>query len=265
MGRRHLTRGFTLIELMVVVIIIAILAVIAVPGILRGSKDRRTFEYSNRIAESVKIARARSIARGSAHMVVFTTNGTTDRGTVRIYEAMTIQTGAVADLNNVLGGNFGIPVASQGGRVPVGSCKGTNQWQILQLGGAHPGGRPLPGAGGGGTGPVGDFAETQLVDTNWYGGLNVATSDIDADHLSSFYLYPPGGARGAALGNLAVLCFSPSGRAYYSSTIAGLEFAPPMNKVFEMEITGFDGGVQRGPKRHVIFEASASPRIRSGE
>ena len=31
-------------------------------------------------------------------------------------------------------------------------------------------------------------------------------------------------------------------------------------EVFEMEITALEGAVQRGPKRHILFPASAPPR-----
>jgi len=250
---RRAARGFTLIELMVVVMIIALLAIIAVPGIMRSSRDRRTFEHANTIAENVKVARSRAIARGSAHMVVFTTNGTTDRGTIRIYEAINVAPGAIADANGVLQP-----------RNPVGSCKGLGQWTLLQVGGAGAPGKPLDGPTSG-AGPVADFAETRLLGGTWVGGLNYTTQEPDADHQSLLFHYQPTSAARTAAPSGAVLCFSPNGRTYYADSAALLAGASPTTEVFEMEITALEGAVQRGPKRHILFPASAPPRIRSAQ
>jgi len=73
-------RGFTLIELMVVVVIIAILAVIAVPLFSARLQGRRIFQVAGRVAELYRGARTRSFARGSA--VVVTLNPSNDSLTV---------------------------------------------------------------------------------------------------------------------------------------------------------------------------------------
>jgi prepilin-type N-terminal cleavage/methylation domain-containing protein len=77
-------RGFTLVELMVVVVIIAILATISIPLITEQLRDRRTQDAAQRVAGVYRDARMRAMGRGSAVLVRFTT-GT--RGRFDVYEA----------------------------------------------------------------------------------------------------------------------------------------------------------------------------------
>jgi prepilin-type N-terminal cleavage/methylation domain-containing protein len=63
-------RGFTLIELMVVVVIIAILAVIAVPLFGARMQGRRVLQVSSRVADLYRGARTRALARGAAITVI---------------------------------------------------------------------------------------------------------------------------------------------------------------------------------------------------
>ncbi len=73
-------RGFTLIELMVVVVIIAILAVIAVPLFAARMQARRLMQTTARFADLYRGSRTRALARGAA--VVVTLNPTNDSLTV---------------------------------------------------------------------------------------------------------------------------------------------------------------------------------------
>jgi prepilin-type N-terminal cleavage/methylation domain-containing protein len=80
-------RGFTLIELMVVVVIIAVLAVIAVPSFTARFRQQRVVRAAQDIAEVYRTARTQALGRGSAVMVTFTpnVNGT---GSVELLEAV---------------------------------------------------------------------------------------------------------------------------------------------------------------------------------
>jgi type IV pilus assembly protein PilA len=66
---RQSQRGFTLIELMVVVVIIAILAVIAVPLFAARFDERRLQQNALRVAELYRGARTRALGRGAAIVV----------------------------------------------------------------------------------------------------------------------------------------------------------------------------------------------------
>ncbi|HEY6558309.1 MAG TPA: prepilin-type N-terminal cleavage/methylation domain-containing protein, partial [Polyangiaceae bacterium] len=100
-------RGFTLIELMVVVIIIAVLAVIAIPQITFRMRDRRTQAAAQEVSTLFRNARLRAMGRGSAVLVRYTT--TDARGTLEVREAV---------------GGTALPAACQ--TLPSGSCRDPN-------------------------------------------------------------------------------------------------------------------------------------------
>jgi prepilin-type N-terminal cleavage/methylation domain-containing protein len=81
-------RGFTLLELMVVVIIVGVIAALAVPSMRIATFDRHAYQDAGAIMQLFREARLRSVARGAAVLVSMSGNATTDRGTFKIYEGV---------------------------------------------------------------------------------------------------------------------------------------------------------------------------------
>jgi len=65
-------RGFTLVELMVVVVIIAVVAALTIPNITRRMKERRAGEAAQKVALLFQQARTQAMGRGSAVLVRYT-------------------------------------------------------------------------------------------------------------------------------------------------------------------------------------------------
>ena len=68
---RRSARGFTLIELMVVVVIIAVLATVSVPLFVGKMRERRAQQTALQLAGLYREARMRALGRGAAVMVQY--------------------------------------------------------------------------------------------------------------------------------------------------------------------------------------------------
>ncbi|MBI3202104.1 MAG: prepilin-type N-terminal cleavage/methylation domain-containing protein [Myxococcales bacterium] len=83
------SRGFTLIELMVVVIIIGALAVLAIPTISGQMRSRRTQFVAKEVSNLYRMGRLRAMGRGSAVMVRYSRAVDTE-GRFNVLEAIRI-------------------------------------------------------------------------------------------------------------------------------------------------------------------------------
>jgi type II secretory pathway pseudopilin PulG len=101
--------------LLVVVIIIGIVAALAIPSMSAGRFDRHAYDDAGAIMQLFRSARTHAIARGGAVVISISANGTADRGTFMMWEAVS------ANANATNGPN----------RTPVASCKTPTTWNPL--------------------------------------------------------------------------------------------------------------------------------------
>jgi prepilin-type N-terminal cleavage/methylation domain-containing protein len=225
-------RGFTLIELMVVVLLVSLLAVMAIPQMTYANAEKRSYNDAITVSELFREARTRAMGRGSAELVQMTSNGAGDRGTFVLWEGQSIAP----------------PGPPPGGILPIGSPMSTCGWPTIW----PPVGTPCNGAAG---------QTATCIDGVNLNGLIEAT-----DGITSTITGPNvGGA--AVLLTSASICFTPLGRTYWSSLGGVPAFVAGSPMIGELQIAlkhtypGDSSGATVGITRTIVVPNSGATRI----
>jgi Tfp pilus assembly protein FimT len=196
---------------MVVVIIIGIVAALAIPAMSVMGWDRHAYSDAGSIMMLFRSARTRAVARGGAVLISMTTNGSTDRGTFIMYEAVT---------PNINGGLA---------RTPVATCKTPTSWQ------------PLPTLAQ----PIAN-PNVLLVDAV---NLNTTPSSAEtqADIETQLFIYTST-ASGQTAFPAGYICYTPLGHTYVSVGALALPVFDgilPTTSAIEARVTRANGGTYR--------------------
>ena len=238
MRARRASRGFTLIELMVVVVLVAILAALATPSFSEARNDRIAFDYARQYQQILVQGRARAAGTGSAHLTLLTPGGAPHRGVIRLYAALDV-------------------TAPPAGPNPIASCKlDPLQWthaapEITDYRRDH-----IIGPMGATTPPL------RFID---YAELNRPGVNDQMDLRARLWL------NGLDLGPAAAIaiCITPAGTTYVGSggdpttAIEAMRLAPPFTGMAEVHVTRNIGATAIGLERIVQISGGGTPRLRS--
>ncbi len=217
---------------MVVVIVVSVLAALAIPSMIRARDDRHAYNNSMQVAQILRGARLRAIGRGGAVAVMMTASGAADRGTFRVFEAVTANATT----------NGSAPTSDTTNRTPIASCL-TPSWD--------PASPP----------PTSNALPLDALDYN----LNL---DVTLDFQSSIdvaYVDRTGNPAGGSGVSIAWVCFTPAGRTYVSTGSAIPAFAVG-NTFIDVDVCmrrggGCTSGI--GLKRHVLVPPAGVARLYS--
>lgn len=180
-------------ELMVVVVIVGVMAALAIPSMRLATYDRHAYEDAAAVMQLFRDARTHSVARGSAVLVAMSSNGSTDRGTFTMYEAV-VGPGGLSS-----GQATTTPAEAE---TPTGGCKSPMVWPAA-----------LP--------QYGDLTQNaRFIESVNLNGTPESDADIETTIQA---VLANAGSSSAALATVptsatAYVCFTPMGHSYISTT-----------------------------------------------